>query len=145
GNPQLAISLLEHLAEQNRLVDARGYWNLALFKEGVFDWAPLPLDLTGIDRVLETLALEDHSTRAELWIKRSEELLKKNQFEEATRSLAQAEGETQGVAHLPLKLHLRARTYEKEGWKLIREGRLEEARSRMERALALLEESSVSD
>jgi transcriptional regulator with GAF, ATPase, and Fis domain/serine/threonine protein kinase/Tfp pilus assembly protein PilF len=145
GNPRLVISLLEHLAERNRLVDSRGHWNLSLFKEGVFDWAPLPLDLTGIDRILAALPPEDHFTRAELWIKRSEELLKKNRLEEAARTLAQAETETHGVGDLSVRLHFRARIYEKEGWKLIREGRLEEARSRMERALALLEESSVSD
>ncbi|HSA60500.1 MAG TPA: sigma 54-interacting transcriptional regulator [bacterium] len=46
---------------------------------------------------------------------------------------------------LPSRLHLRARILEKEGWRLIREGKFPDARNRLERALALLEESTVQD
>jgi len=46
---------------------------------------------------------------------------------------------------LPSRLHLRARILEKEGWRLIREGQFTEARNRLERAQALLEESTVHD
>lgn len=46
---------------------------------------------------------------------------------------------------LPSRLHLRARILEKEGWRLIREGKFPDARNRLERALALLEESTVKD
>jgi DNA-binding NtrC family response regulator/serine/threonine protein kinase/Tfp pilus assembly protein PilF len=46
---------------------------------------------------------------------------------------------------LPSRLHLRARILEKEGWRLIREGKYGDARNRLERALALLEESDVGD
>src|SRR4029453_15784608 len=38
GSPRLASSLLEQLARDRGLVDARGRWNLALFEEGLFDW-----------------------------------------------------------------------------------------------------------
>jgi transcriptional regulator with GAF, ATPase, and Fis domain/Tfp pilus assembly protein PilF len=145
GNPKLVVSLLETLVAQNRLVDARGQWNLAIFKEGTFDLGPLPLDLSQIDQGLVSVPKTDHATRSELWLKRCEELLKKNRIDEASEALQNAEGEAQGVMDLPQKLHFRARIYEKEGWKLIREGHFDEARNRMERALALLEESSLHD
>ncbi|MFO1518617.1 MAG: tetratricopeptide repeat protein [bacterium] len=145
GNPRLVIGLLEHLVADKRLVDARGHWNLSIFKEGGFDLRPLPLDLSEIDQALVILPAGDHKNRTELWIKRSEELLKKNLIDEASESLKKAEEETQKVQDLSQKLHFRSRIYEKEGWKLIREGHFDEAHNRMERALALLEESTVMD
>ncbi len=145
GNPQLVIALLEHWATTRRLVDDRGEWNLAIFKEGLFDLQPVPLQLSEIDQALQRLPATEHPGRAELWIKRADELLKTNRFAEAQDALGQAEAEIHHIEDLSLKLHFRARTYEKQGWSQIRQGHLAEARTRLERGLALLEASSTPD
>jgi transcriptional regulator with PAS, ATPase and Fis domain/tetratricopeptide (TPR) repeat protein len=107
GNLGLIVSILEALAAQNRLVDAQGRWNLAVFREGALvDALPLqPAADTKLEELLKAVPPDD----------------------------------------LPSRLHLRARILEKEGWRLIREGKFPDARNRLERALALLEESTVQD
>lgn len=145
GNPGLVVTLLTGLVKQKKLVDVHGRWNLAIFREGGLDFQTLVLDLSQIDRALNSAPATDPATRAALWLQRSEELLKKNLIDEATLSLHEAEEEIQKVEDLPLRLHLRARVYEKEGYLRIRSGRAQEARHFLERALALLTESGVRD
>lgn len=145
GNPQLAVSLLEGLARQQRWVDAHGRWNLAAFAEADLDFEGAPLGLAEIDSVLEALPTEDHVGRSELWLRRAEEQLKSKRGEGATESLAQAEAESRQVADLNRKLRLRAAIYERQGLERINAHRHEEARACIERALALLEEGGVED
>ncbi len=145
GNPKLAISLLQNLARQKRLVDANGRWNLAIFGEGEFELTELPMDLSEIDRALEQTPGEDAEAKARLWILRAEELLKRNQLAEGADSLKQAEEACGRVAELPQRFHLKARILERNGYRLIREGRYETARQELEKALTLLSEGGIAD
>ncbi|MDL1873525.1 tetratricopeptide repeat protein, partial [Deltaproteobacteria bacterium PRO3] len=145
GNPQLAVSLLEGLARPQRWVDAHGRWNLAAFAEADLDFESAPLDLAEIDSVLAALPAEDHAGRAELSLRRAEELLKTKRGEEAEAALCRAEAEAREVADLGRKLRLRAAIYERRGLQKINAHRHEEARACVERALALLEEGGGED
>ncbi len=145
GNPQLAVSLLEGLARPQRWVDAHGRWNLAAFAEADLDFESAPLDLAEIDSVLAALPEEDHAGRAELSLRRAEELLKTKRGEEAEAALARAEAEVRQVADLGRRLRLRAAIYERRGLQKINAHRHEEARACVERALALLEEAGDED
>jgi len=143
GNPQLVASLLERLAQQQNFVDGQGRWNLSVFREADFDLKALDLDLSELDAALAALPEADRAGRAELWMRRAEELLKKNQNAAAGESLARAEAEAQALADLTAKLTLRAAIYERQGLREIREQHFEEARARFERSLALLEEADA--
>ncbi|MFO1463437.1 MAG: sigma 54-interacting transcriptional regulator [bacterium] len=145
GNPQLVVSLLENLAQRQRLVDAQGRWNLSVFQEADLDLKALDLELSDLDAALAALPAADHAGRAEFWMRRGEELLKKNQNEAAGESLAQAEAEAQQIEDLAAKLAMRAGVYERQGLREIRDQRFDEARLRFERALTLLEEAGLRD
>ncbi|MCE9624576.1 MAG: sigma 54-interacting transcriptional regulator [Deltaproteobacteria bacterium] len=145
GNPQLVVALLEQLAQQQRWIDAQGRWNLAVFREADLDFETASLDLPEIDSALAALSSEDHVARAELWMKRAEELMKNHRLEAAADSLTKAEIEAQAVEDLSRKLSLRAGIYERQGLHRIVAQRYEEAMARFERALALLEESGVRE
>lgn len=145
GNPQLAVSLLEGLARPQRWVDAHGRWNLAAFAEADLDFESAPLDLAEIDSVLAALPEEDHAGRAELWLRRAEELLKTKRSEGAEEALSRAESEARLLSDLGRKLRLRAAIYERRGLQKINAHRYEEARACIERALALFEEGGGED
>ncbi len=145
GNPRQVVGLLEQFVKQRRLLDPHGAWHLAIFAEEGIDLSWFPLEIPQIDQALVTLPAAEHGKRAELWIQRSDELLQKNLFEEGEEALRNAAAEINQVADLSKKVHLRIQLCEKNGYRSIRLGQLEEARRCFDKALTLLEEVGIGD
>lgn len=145
GNPRRIVGLLQNLAKQGRLADEHGRWNLAIFKEGDADLQAPSMELPEIERALERTSPGDDAAKAELWLQRAEEELKRNQGDAAASSLAEAETICRRIGDLRKKFHLKARVLDRNAYRLIREGRLESARQYWQQALTLLEEGGTDD
>lgn len=145
GNPRQVAGLLEQFVKQRKLLDPHGTWHLAIFDEEGVDFSWLPREIPQIDRALLDLPENAHKKRSELWIQRSEELLKKDLFAEAADALDAAEAASQAVSDVPERFALRATLFERRGYHAIRTGRYDDARRCFEKAQVFLEETPGED
>lgn len=145
GNPALLSQLLKQLFAKKNIVGPDGSWNLSVFKEAEFDDLCQAFEWKDFDHLLQNTPPEEYETRAELLLKKSEELLKAKEYVLASESLKEADGVIQKIKEVSRRLPLRIHYHEKKAWQEMRHGFYDEALLDLERALSLQEESAASD